>query len=66
MRRSDGSFCSTTTSSTAWRLHALAELSAFDAVLVTKGLAQERQDMLRNANVRLQVVDWEEHASNDS
>ena len=47
-------------------LHALAELSAFDAVLVTKGLAQERQDMLRNANVRLQIIDWEEPALDGS
>lgn len=37
-------------------LHALAELSAFDAVLVTEGLSQERQDALRSKNVRLEIV----------
>jgi DeoR/GlpR family transcriptional regulator of sugar metabolism len=43
-------------------LHALAELSAFDAVIVSKGLDPERQDALRNANVRLQIADWAEQA----
>jgi len=46
-------------------LHSLGELSAFDAVLVTKGLSQERQDALRDANVRLQIVDWDENAADD-
>ena len=45
-------------------LHALAELSAFDAVLVTRGLSQERQDALLNANVPLKIVDWDESAAN--
>jgi DeoR/GlpR family transcriptional regulator of sugar metabolism len=47
-------------------LHALGELSAFDAVLVTKGLSQERQDELRDARVKLQIVEWDEHASSGS
>jgi DeoR/GlpR family transcriptional regulator of sugar metabolism len=44
-------------------LHALAELSAFDAVIVSKGLDPERQEALRKANVHLQVVDWDAPAS---
>jgi DeoR/GlpR family transcriptional regulator of sugar metabolism len=44
-------------------LHALAELSAFDAVIVSKGLSQERQDVLRKANVRLQIVGWDDQTT---
>jgi DeoR/GlpR family transcriptional regulator of sugar metabolism len=37
-------------------LHALGELSDFDTVLVTNGLAPEQQHALRAADVNLQIV----------
>jgi DeoR/GlpR family transcriptional regulator of sugar metabolism len=43
-------------------LHALGELSEFDMVLVTSGLAQERRQALRDAHIPLQIVGEEEAA----